>query len=723
MSYDRSARPSAYAPVSYGSNMYEDMPYEDARYLDGPAQGYRKAPRYSAGARMHDSIYSDHYRRDERIGRDYMRERSSSPRQEGRVQYADRDREEYRSPPRNRSRSRSPYFGGPPNKSVILEGLPMDMTQEDILQELQQSYGLRTLEEVRLIKDKRTGLSRQFAFAQFMGISEARHFLEQYYPVVSLYGAYDPKQSADTQPTKVRIAFSRDREDREKPGMGEDDWKCEVCYASNFSQRTLCFRCNAPRTRATAHGVVVAQGNMSSFSGFAATGDSDASPDSTPSQFLLLRGLEPGVNEELLAKGAIKLYKSKTSTSSPGDVPVAKKTKIASTSNDSSMGAKDGSLRRVLLVRDRKSNDSWRYGFAEFNTVEDAQAAMAKYKASDKFTISSKPVIVSYIHAGVFVPVLYPSVDDSLSFTFTPLSNAAVKLMYWDEAAYASELVTASADEPSVSNARETEHAKLAAAAANEGLLDPGKDGELRQKKRKVEKDTKVLAPHLKFWTNRHAEIHIPAKDEEAATEMVHKTPKVASEQQTEASPPSQSFADLERKRCLLCRRDFETEALLNKHERNSQLHRDNLKVEELVANAMAKMKRASQSESSAYRDRARERRQAFNQPKQPAAQHNRPKPSTVGSLKEEEGAPIPSKGAALLGKMGWTAGEGLGAQGTGRTDAITTELYAQGVGLGAQGGKVGDAAEEAHRQTKGTYADFLNKTKDKAKERFDRLA
>jgi hypothetical protein len=72
---------------------------------------------------------------------------------------------------------------------------------------------------------------------------------------------------------------------------------------------------------------------------------------------------------------------------------------------------------------------------------------------------------------------------------------------------------------------------------------------------------------------------------------------------------------------------------------------------------------------------------------------------------------------------MGWTAGEGLGAQGTGRTDAITTELYAQGVGLGAQGGKVGDAAEEAQRQTKGNYADFLNKTKDKAKERFNSLA
>lgn len=475
---------------------------------------------------------------------------------------------------------------------------------------------------------------------------------------------------------------------------------------------------------ATAHGVVVAQGNISSFSGFAATGDSDVSPDGTASQFLLLRGLEPGVNEELLAKGVMKLYKTKTTNTPPGDVPAAKKPKIASTSNDSSMGAKDGSLRRVLLVRDRKSNDSWRYGFAEFNTVEDAQAAMTKFKASEKFTISSKPVLVSYIHAGVFVPVLRPLGDESASFTFSPLSNHAVKLMYWDEAAYASELVTGMSDQLSVTKTKETEHARLAAAAANEGLVVPNKEGEPRQKKRKVEKDTKVVAPHLKFWTNRHAELHgMPSQGEDAAPGLASEKP---SDNETAHSPPSQTFADLERKCCFLCSRQFKTEAEVNKHERISQLHRDNMKDGELVAKALAKIKKLSESgsDNSAYRDRAKERRQAFNQPKQPAAQHNRTKaPSAVPPKTEEEDTPLPSKGAALLGKMGWTAGEGLGAQGTGRTDAITTELYAQGVGLGAQGGKVGDAAEEAQRQTRGNYADFLNKTKDKAKERFDSLA
>lgn len=101
------------------------------------------------------------------------------------------------------------------------------------------------------------------------------------------------------------------------------------------------------------------------------SGDSDASPNGTPSQFLLLRGLEPTVTEDLLAKGVAKLYKPNQS-SSPHAITTSKKSaaKMVSTTGDASLGAKEGSLRRVLLVRDRRSNESWRYGFAEFGTVD-----------------------------------------------------------------------------------------------------------------------------------------------------------------------------------------------------------------------------------------------------------------------------------------------------------------------------------------------------------------
>lgn len=167
----------------------------------------------------------------------------------------------------------------------------------------------------------------------------------------------------------------------------------------------------------------------------------------------------------------------------------------------------------------------------------------------------------------------------------------------------------------------------------------------------------------------------------------------------------------------------------MNKHERISQLHRNNLKDDSLVSRALAKMTKAglstasSQEETSEYRDRAKERRAAFGASKKISLPLKKQSSQLEKAESDEPEPPaMPSKGASLLGKMGWSAGEGLGAQGTGRTEAIATEMYVQGVGLGAQGGKIGDAVGEAARNTNGSYGDFLERTKDKAKERFESM-
>jgi hypothetical protein len=104
-------------------------------------------------------------------------------------------------------------------------------------------------------------------------------------------------------------------------------------------------------------------------------GDSDVSTDGTPSQFLLLRGLEPSLSEELLAKGVAKLYKLPESSNEETRKLEAK---VTSTTSSSQFGAQDGSLKRVFIVRDRLSRDSWRYGFAEFHSVEVGLFAQGK---------------------------------------------------------------------------------------------------------------------------------------------------------------------------------------------------------------------------------------------------------------------------------------------------------------------------------------------------------
>lgn len=238
----------------------------------------------------------------------------------------------------------------------------------------------------------------------------------------------------------------------------------------------------------------------------------------------------------------------------------------------------------------------------------------------------------------------------------------------------------------------------------------------------------------MQFWTNRHAELHgITPATAEGDDKSDNAVADPGSATVGTETPPSRSYADPVRNCCYLCSRQFKTAAEVNKHERLSTLHQDNMKNEELVAKAGAKMDKiggqafSTEGNAQEYRDRAKERRAAFNQPKKgqgnvAATAKPRNKP-TSEPKKEEEAVPVVSKGAALLGKMGWTAGAGLGREGTGTTAAISTDLYASGVGLGAEGGRIGDAVEEAARASRGDYAEFAEKTRDRARERFERMA
>ncbi|KAF4175888.1 hypothetical protein CNMCM8694_002812 [Aspergillus lentulus] len=572
-----------------------------------------------------------------------------------------------------------------------------------ISNELRDFYYVEGLEEVRVIRDRQTKKSRQLGFLRFRNLDFARDFMDRNFPSIYLHG---PNAGNNDKGTKVRVAYSREREDRTR-ARAESDWTCKMCAIVNYSTRNKCFRCQAPRPEAGPAGPPgIAAPKVEN------NGDNDAAPDNQPSQFLLFRGLESSVTEELLAKGVAKLYRPTPGSGGPSENQ-RKGAKVASTTGDANLGARDGSIRRVLLVRDRKTNESWRYGFAEFATVQDAQAAVARLHSFEKFTISSKPVLVSYIHAGVFVPVINPSASTD-QFTFSPLSNPSLKLMYWDEEAYVKELTvsTAELDNNQASTAQ--------GQAENQGKSS--KEAE-KAKKRKADAaasaaSKKVAVPsHLQFWSNRHAELHGIQKkdaDEKGSDGGVESRGSPADA----AAPPTQSYADLNRNCCYLCMRQFKSSAEVNRHERLSQLHRDNLQNDELKNKAMGKLiKHGIVQSTPEYRDRARERRKAFGS----SRTSTKAKPAAP---REEDEPPVEttSKGASLLSKMGWSAGSGLGAQGTGMTAPIATEVYAQGVGLGAQGSKLGDAVEEAGRNTRNRYDEFLEKTRQTARERYERM-
>ncbi|KAL6713446.1 hypothetical protein ACLMJK_008911 [Lecanora helva] len=604
-----------------------------------------------------------------------------------------------------------------------------DLLITEISKELKQYHHVERLDDVRVIRDRQTKVSRGFGFIRFPTLEGSKAFVERNYPTIYLYG--NSTSNNDDQAAKVRIAFSRERDDRPRNDKSDGEWTCKICTFINFPGRVKCHRCQAPQIDIAAYGQ-----SQASKPQFMNSGDSDISPNGAPSQFLLIRGLEPTVSEDLLAKGIAKLYKPSRRTPPPANAPSKKGgAKVASTTGDANLGAREASLRRILLVRDRRNNESWRYGFAEFATIDDAQAALVRYNSFEKFTIASKPVTADYIHAGVFVPALNAT-EETKRFTFSPLGNTTTKLAYWDEEAWVSELVVSSGSPKLGSAANEGQVRSVAdqaaAAAENEGLLKPGQEGEGKAKKRKAEasastKQKKTAPAHLQFWSNRHAELHGVKPDGSGEVKVETEETSGKSGTSTVKDPPPRSYADPTKKCCYLCSRQFKTEAEVNKHERLSDLHRDNLKNEDLVLKAQTKMAKAGFAPSTSvednpeYRDRAKERRAAFGGTKKISL----PLKKSMSKGEEEprdELATAPSKGASLLGKMGWSAGEGLGAQGTGMTAPIATDMYVQGVGLGAQGGKLGDAADEAERNTKSSYSEFLERTKDKAKERFEKL-
>lgn len=540
------------------------------------------------------------------------------------------------------------------------------------------------------------------------------------------------------------------------------------------------------------------------------TGETDECPHQIPSQYLVIRGFEPSTNEETFANGVKKLYLEAR--------PEQKKetqNKLKSTApsvRSASLGAKQGSLRRVFLLRDKMTNEVMRYGFAEFATVEDAQAAIEKFKASPKFTIGSKPVSVAFIHNGVFVPHTGHITDENSRFLFNPIYNKDIFLKYWDSRVYPSILVVS--DAVHAAKKQSPDNAGSPEKPADEGV-GPQDGAGKRLKKFKAGqptgtvKPTIAMGPQLQMWAKKRAEL---VGEAQAQAELAENTAPIAAQIERERgtkrngvkdsylsySDPDNlscllcmrkfassqalrdhevlnedhsahlsreekrnaaveklmaqgkrpqtvtlrvsnlprtpsgtvytSYADRESLRCLVCERKFAKAALLSLHERESEMHRQNLADQRNIERAISQLARAgktprkmmpARNKGQQYRDRARERRQAYNQPGAPRRKAPKLESAPVKELEKPSG---PSKGAALLGKMGWMAGEGLGADRTGRTDVIATDMYAAGVGLGAEGGKLGDAAAEAARKTKDNYSDFVEVTRTKARERYEKL-
>ncbi|RDX45484.1 hypothetical protein OH76DRAFT_956917 [Lentinus brumalis] len=625
-----------------------------------------------------------------------------------------------------------------PSPHVIFLGLDPDFTESD-MQAYLTSNGC-SIESVTIIRDRSTGVSKGFGFAQFTSTEHARAFVDPLFPFIQIpppasHGAsltaafYRSLEAGNLNPPagrRVKIDYSQSAAPADRRGKGP--------FQMNDGTRDI--------------------GN-------------------TQAPVLLFRGLDP--------------------LSGPQAIAQAMKT-------SSGLG-KEGArgMRRIILIKDKTTSASWGFAFVEFVDIESASAVLAATMSPklhpNGFRISDRPVAASFAHPYSFQPLADYALRDDACVMSTPSLGGmeGVWVRYWDEASTAAiiefkveEPVKPAMTAPAVKEKREkrkkeaTSHEVAAEASALpvsdkpvtlsfKGGLAMKAPGQGAQAKKLVPvsqafsmddaaegeeasatnetttaEDPKVAAAkrvapliaskktvnNINKWNQVQDVLHHDAPQEVASPAPA--TVVVAPVQAAKAAPPPQpevefEFSDTAAMTCLLCARQFKSLDQLKRHNKESDLHKKNYKDANLrdVAREKAKAARAkAEQQQPKYRDRASERRVMHNQPDVP-----RPTPEVrpPNKRKQSEGPRAPSPppppppapaqddkniGNKLLKMMGWKEGQGLGSDGEGRVDPVQTALYAAGAGLGAS--KPKDISKIAN-----DYSGYVNLAKDAARERY----
>ncbi|RKO86088.1 hypothetical protein BDK51DRAFT_25645, partial [Blyttiomyces helicus] len=161
---------------------------------------------------------------------------------------------------------------GETSQTVVLRGLPIATSIEGLRTQLEEMNAC--VEDIKIIKDRHSGLSRGFAFVTFISTEHSRSWTESHFPAVSIDGKL------------VRINYSR------AAAMEDDyDWMCK-CGTIIFKGLDRCYKCNAGRED------VISMRNPENVM-YVNDGSQDVGE--VPSPMLLIRGLDPLTTEETFA--------------------------------------------------------------------------------------------------------------------------------------------------------------------------------------------------------------------------------------------------------------------------------------------------------------------------------------------------------------------------------------------------------------------------------------
>ncbi|KAI0702329.1 hypothetical protein BC835DRAFT_1321578 [Cytidiella melzeri] len=634
-----------------------------------------------------------------------------------------------------------------PSPHVIFLGLDPDFTEADFSTYLKDQCC--TVESVTIIRDRTSGASKGFGFAQFASIDQARAFVDSRFPFLQIPPPASHGASA-------KAAFYKALE----TGQPHNGRRVKIDYSQSANP--------SDRRRGPV--------NMN---------DGTRDIGNTQAPVLLFRGLDPLSGPQAIAQA------------------------MKNSSGVGREGAKG--MKRIILIKDKVTLASWGFAFVEFVDVQSAAAVLGATMSvqlhPSGFRISERPVAASFAHPYSFQPLPdYSLRDDACipsSMSLGGIEGATVR--YWDEGSTVAilefkveEPVQPTESAPALKEKKKKqkvdESVKKPAEASTLPVLDkpvtlsfkgglgqkqaltaPVQSGPVKTVAPKVlgfsmadeeglgdadEDNDSLLPSDAKVFTAKKVAPMVASKKtanninkwNQVQEELKESVSAVASavpapveapqpvrpvvqvkEKSSTPIPSTESefeYSDTTALSCLLCSRKFNTLDQLKRHNKESDLHKKNYKDPNLREVAREKAKAAkAKVEQPKYRDRASERRIMHNQPDIPLPETSTAaaKPSNV-KKRFAEGPPPPASpppppvklgedtsnvGNKLLRMMGWTEGTGLGQGGEGRVEPIQTAIYAAGVGLGASKGK------EIGKYTEG-YTGYVHMAQDSARERYN---
>ncbi|PKK71434.1 hypothetical protein RhiirC2_865607 [Rhizophagus irregularis] len=265
---------------------------------------------------------------------------------------------------------------GEPNNHVILQGLPLAATENDIQQTLDNLHA--SIENIRLIRDRRTGDSRRFAFVKFTSVEHARQFVEANHPFIMM------------EDIRVRVEYSN------SASAEDEGWACKNCGFLNYKKRESCHQCHHSKKESMVSGSL----HLAPTNSFFNDGENDLGQ--VPHHILLVRGLDPLTTEETLYATISQL----------------------------------AALRRVLLIKDRASRMSWGFAFLDYHDIQTSSYALSIFNDPQYypggFVVDSRIVSITFAHPGSFIPA-YATTE------WTIWGDDGIAMSYWDQKAYAVE--------------------------------------------------------------------------------------------------------------------------------------------------------------------------------------------------------------------------------------------------------------------------------------------